>query len=116
MIKAFPVNKRSEAELLCSRYGIKYQENDDILSYKITEDNVDTGICIFSINTNEARILDIGTQSDELSLILLRATLLFCSMHGAKLAHFKQASELDHSILTKLGFTLENGIYSVCLN
>ena len=41
---------------------------------------------------------------------------LLCSMHGAKLAHFKQVSKLDLSILTKLGFTLENGIYSVCLN
>ena len=120
MLIVKPLSDPGKARKIYEAFGRSAE--DGIMGYYAEEADEDgskklLGLCLFTLSGGKDEIVvleyAVGTHDDEAMIIMARAVLSFMYRCGVKSA--KISSSVDGGLIGKLGFTSEDGVFSLDL-
>ena len=111
MVEILPVRDKLLQESACLLCGVKY--NSDLMAYASYSNGKLSGICQFAVNSAFASIVDLKTDSKDVSIIICCAVLSFIDLCGVSFAKC-ESETISEDILAYVGFSKNSdGIYEI---
>lgn len=108
------LQKEKNAKDACISWNIPFLEN--VLVYEARENGNPLGICSFTISEESGVLSAVKMIREGMASIadgLIRSALGFMWRKGIAVA--ESSDSIDHSLLTAIGFKIENGIWRLKL-